>query len=182
MSIELALLGYLLDEPAHGYDIYQRLRAPDGLWQVWRMKQSQLYALLKGLETEGLIHSTVTPQTARPARKMLSLTEAGRERFLTWLRSPVDHGREMRIEFLAKLYFALQLDRGRVGVLITTQREICRSWQEDMPRSILPQRDQTGVATPFAKSVVIFRRTQIDAFVAFLDECEAMCAGASAHD
>jgi hypothetical protein len=108
---------------------------------------------------------------------MLALTEHGRRTFLMWMRSPVDHGREMRIEFLAKLHFALHLDRDRVRTLIATQREICRSWQEDMPRSALPRRDQAGNASLFAQSVAIFRRTQIDAFVAFLDECEAVCAG-----
>lgn len=175
MSIELALLGYLLDEPAHGYEIYQRLRAPDGLWQVWRMKQSQLYALLKSLEADGLIQSTIAPQSTRPARKMLALTEQGKATFLAWMHSPVDHGREMRIEFLAKLHFALQLDSNGVHSLITTQRNICRSWQEDLPRGARPQRDSAGNASPFSRSVALFRQTQIDAFVAFLDECEAFC-------
>lgn len=175
MSIELSLLGFLIEEPAYGYEIYQRLRASNGLWQVWRMKQSQLYALLKGLEAQGLVDSTFAPQPGRPARKMLTLTDTGRQAFLDWVHSPVERGREMRIEFLAKLYFALQMDVAQVDQLIATQRGICQTWQDEMPGSDTLGPMQSDSVAPFDRAVQIFRRTQIDAFIAFLDACEILC-------
>ena len=44
-------------------------------------------------------------------RKMLRLTPRGREAFAEWVRNPVEHGRDFRLEFLAKLYFATQVER-----------------------------------------------------------------------
>lgn len=89
----------------------------DGLWLVWRIKQSQLYALLAKLEAEGCIASTLHPQDAWPPRKVFKLTRTGRERYLAWVRSAVPHGRELRQDFFGKLYFALRLAFGRRGLL-----------------------------------------------------------------
>src|ERR1700686_164320 len=93
LAMELALLGFLRRRPMHGYEIYQHLTDPEGLWLVWRLKQSQLYALLLRLEAEDFITSTLQPQDAHPPRKFFKLTRAGRERYLAWVRSAVPHGR-----------------------------------------------------------------------------------------
>lgn len=69
LTIEHALLGFIYEQPTHGYDIYQQLAAQTGLWQVWRLKQSQLYALLTKLEENGYITADVQSQAARPPRK-----------------------------------------------------------------------------------------------------------------
>src|SRR3712207_5615002 len=104
ITIEHALLGLLHDKPMHGYELYQQLMEPGGLWLVWRMKQSQLYALLARLEEEGYLVAELQPQAARPPRKIFHLTPAGLQAYQGWLASPVTHGRSMRQEFLAKLY------------------------------------------------------------------------------
>src|SRR5215207_5283006 len=106
LTIEYALLGYVYERPVHGYEIYQQLSAATGLWQVWHLKQSQLYALLTKLEEAQYLAATLQPQDARPPRKIYHLTETGRNAYENWLTTPVTHGRQMRIEFLAKLYFA----------------------------------------------------------------------------
>src|SRR5947209_20400002 len=108
LALEHALLGLLRRQPMHGYELYQRLTDPAGLWLIWRMKQSQLYALLTRLEAEGYLAADLQLQDARPPRKIFHLTRAGRERFLAWVRAPVPHGRELRQDFLAKFYFALR--------------------------------------------------------------------------
>src|SRR6476620_11890304 len=89
LAMEYALLGFLRRRPMHGYEIYQRLADPEGLWLVWRMKQSQLYALLLRLESEGFIASTLQQQDTRPPRKIFRLTRLGRERYLAWVHSAV---------------------------------------------------------------------------------------------
>src|SRR5262245_7706992 len=106
LTLEYALLGFLRQQPRHGYEIYQQLSDPNGLWLTWRMKQSQLYALLAKLEEEGFIEATLQLQESRPPRKVFQLTETGDAAFLAWVNSPVAHPRQMRLEFLVKLYFA----------------------------------------------------------------------------
>lgn len=168
LSIEYALLGFLYKQPRHGYEIYQELLAENGLGQVWQIKQSQLYALLTKLEQQGYISATLEPQEARPPRKILELTAAGREAFLHWLQSPVPQGRKMRLEFMGKLYFASQLEPGAVIALIEEQRNICREWLA----AHQAQADDLSTGQSFEWLVQQFRIGQIESMLKWLDVCE----------
>jgi DNA-binding PadR family transcriptional regulator len=168
LTIEHALLGFLHQQPLHGYELYQQLTNPAGVWLIWRIKQSQLYALLTRLEDEGYISAEVQPQESRPPRKVFHLTPAGLDAYERWLLKPVAHPRSMRQEFLAKLYFASQRDAATARRLITAQRTQCETW-------LAAQRQQSGAETPsFAETVNQFRLSQIQAILAWLDGCEAM--------
>lgn len=176
LAMEHALLGFLRRKPMHGYEIYQRVTEATGLWLVWRMKQSQLYALLARLENEGYISATIHQQDSRPPRKMLRLTRAGRERFDHWLRSPVPHGRELRQDFLGKFYFALQEDPAVAAELIARQREACHTWRTDM-RKLKANEEEAragGEQPSFVALVRDFRIGQISAMLEWLDSCERM--------
>jgi DNA-binding PadR family transcriptional regulator len=177
LTMEHALLGFLRQRPMHGYEIYQHLTDPHGLWLVWRMKQSQLYALLAKLEAEEYITSSLHPQDARPPRKVYKLTRTGRGRFLAWMRSPVPHGRELRQDFLAKLYFALQDAPAVTAELIDGQRAACRSWLLAMQA---PERDDLNDRS-FAGLVGRFRLGQIESMLKWLDVCERTLALAPAR-
>jgi DNA-binding PadR family transcriptional regulator len=132
LSIEFSLLGFLRQKPLHGYQIYQQLSDPSGLGLVWRIKQSQLYALLSRLEGEGYITAELEPQDARPTRKVYRLTERGKIAYEEWVQSPVPMPRRIRQEFLAKLYFARQ-DGPKISTrLIGSQRAVCQSWLADL--------------------------------------------------
>jgi PadR family transcriptional regulator, regulatory protein AphA len=167
LTVEYALLGFVYEQPSHGYEIYQLLSAPDGLWQVWRMKQSQLYALLTKLEDEGYLVTTLQPQEARPPRKVYSLTAAGSATFEQWLTSPVTHGRQMRLEFLAKLYFAYRQGSGVVLPLLEGQIATCRQWLVELQE----QSPESSARHSFAFAVQQFRVSQIDSFLAWLAIC-----------
>lgn len=176
LTIEHALLGFLHREPLHGYELYQQLTDPAGLWLVWRIKLSQLYALLTKLEKTGYISATLQPQENRPPRKVFALTERGDAAYHAWVQSPVLHGRMMRQEFLAKLFFALREGQAVARQLITRQRAESRQWlAEYAPRSH-DFSDQPN----FATLVNQFRSHQIEAVLAWLDQCEEMIAATSA--
>ncbi len=172
LTIEHALLGFLRERPMHGYEIHQQLREPSGLWLVWRLKQSQLYALLAKLEAEGYISATLKPQETRPARKVFRLTKNGRDRFLAWVTSPVPHGRELRLEFLAKVYFAQHEGRKIATELIERQRTACRNWLHAQRAHA----DEMHDHQPFEWLVRQFRIGQIEAMLAWLDTCEQTLA------
>jgi PadR family transcriptional regulator, regulatory protein AphA len=104
-SPEFALLGFLYLQPNHGYNLHQQLVTDLG--HVWHVSQSQTYAILKRLQTQGLITSKTLEQQKLPPRQMLEITDAGRLRFREWLEEPAGGSvRAIRLEFITRLYFA----------------------------------------------------------------------------
>lgn len=69
-------------EPIHGYEIARRLadEAPAGL----SFKQGTLYPMLRALESDGLVRSTLVPSCEGPARKCFTLTAEGRRVLAAW--------------------------------------------------------------------------------------------------
>jgi DNA-binding PadR family transcriptional regulator len=168
LSTEFALLGFLRRQPKHGYEIYQQLSNATGLGLVWRLKQSQLYALLSKLEREGYLTTTIEYQDARPPRKMFELTEAGGQAFRDWVERPVQHGRKLRLDFLAKFYFA-RLEGPEVAVrLIERQRAACRDWLRQQE----PETEALRLSRPYDWLVHKFRLGQIEAMLTWLDTCQ----------
>jgi DNA-binding PadR family transcriptional regulator len=170
LTIEHALLGFVYKQPSYGYEIYQQLSVPDELWQVWRMKQSQLYALLAKLEDAGYLSATLQVQEARPPRKIYALTERGRTVYERWLSAPVPHGRQMRLEFLTKLYFAHRQHPTHLHTLIAEQTRACQQWLAELRA----QAAATAAPPFFSFAVQQFRRQQIESFLAWLATCQQM--------
>ncbi len=176
LKIEHALLGFLRRQPMYGYEIYQRMVASSELGLVWNIKQSMLYAVLARLENEGYLRSTIETQTSRPPRKILSLTLRGEEAFVRWVATPVKHSRDFRIEFLAKLYFALQDGAEPALVLVQRQRRATRTTVEAMQH----QADNMHYRS-YDWLVLRFRIGQTDALLDWLDLCEHWIADPASH-
>src|SRR5215467_2630644 len=112
LGLKYALLGLVIDHPMHPYEMHQQLLEARALGLVWHLKQGHLYAMVASLEEAGYLTSTAESQGTRPPRKVLHLTHAGRSAFEAWVGAPVAHGRDLRQEFLAKLFFAAQRSPG----------------------------------------------------------------------
>ena len=173
LTVEHALLGFLRQEPMHGYELHQRLLAPEGPGMTWRMKQAHVYALLARLEAEGLIAGGSRPQPTRPARRVFRLTEKGRRAFRDWVSTPVAEARGMRQEFLLKLYFARREGLGLTRRLLDRQRQACREWLAIQKGAADGGRREES----YARLVRSFRAGQIKAMLAWIDECEKVVAG-----
>lgn len=107
LSPEMALLGQLYAGPDHGYDLHRRVASDLG--EIWHLSQSQSYTILKRLENQGDISTHEIPQEKLPPRQILTLTQAGRERFLRWLDTPSGASiRSIRMEFITRFYFLSQ--------------------------------------------------------------------------
>ena len=173
LTIEYALLGFLHGGPLHGYEINRRLADRAGLGRVWRLKQSHLYALLARLEAEGLIGSRREPQATRPTRRVFTLTEAGRQALADWVQSPVARGREVRLDFMAKLYCARLFGPAVVAKLIARQRAALAGWLDEVRR---PPDAAASDEALFPHLVDEFRAGQIEAMLAWLDKVEQALA------
>ncbi|MBX7237285.1 MAG: PadR family transcriptional regulator [Caldilineales bacterium] len=178
-GIEHALLGFVHERPVHGYELYQQLSAPSGLWQVWRLKQSHLYALLARLVEQGYLTATVQVQETRPSRKVYTLTDDGRVAFQQWLQDPVGHGRQMRFEFLAKLYWAYRQAPEAALALIDKQYEVCQFWSASLSDGMESASGGQG-APYFSYAVHQFRVNQIESFLGWLAACRQALTASSA--
>lgn len=163
-GMELALLGFLLQGPQHGYQLHQLISDPAGLGLIWSLKQSQLYALLSKLELDGCVSSTLHNQEPHPPRKVFALTESGRKIFYDWLTSPVLAPRLVRQEFFAKLYFARRENKDVVQKLIEGQRDVCRNWVEDFKLKLA-----NGRHASFGRVMYQYRLGQVQALQNWLD-------------
>jgi len=169
LSAAYVLLGLIRYEPLHGYEIHRRLAETPELRLVWRIKQSRLYALLSRLEDEGLVGVKVEPQEARPPRKVYHLTATGRRAYEQWLTQPVDLPRELRLDFMLKLYFAIEEGPETLSLLIQRQQEICAHWLTTWGGgNASPSGGGDAPASPFIRAVRRYRHSHIEAIQGWL--------------
>ena len=163
VSPQPALLGLLMGQPKHGYELYRIFGRELG--RVWQIGQSQLYAQLKQLEESGLVTAHTELQPGRPPRKVYHLTPQGRTVFEEWVHQPTPYLRYLRVEFLARLYFFQRLSLDGLDRLVSEQQAICRAQIERFGRL------STETTDPFRRLVLDFRRGQLEAVIRWLDRC-----------
>ncbi len=175
---EHALLGLLAmaegRQPAYGYDLARQFGEGQPLGEVLRLEPGMLYHHLKTLERHGWVASATEEQPSRPARRTFRLTREGRDELARWLSEPVSHTREIRLEFLLKLYFAGTLDPARRAVLLREQRAVLAALAESLRR----QREDAETvgeapgddrALRFRVAVLGLRIAQTEAALAWID-------------
>jgi PadR family transcriptional regulator AphA len=160
---EYVILGILMKEDRHGYEIHSLLSS--GLGKTWYAGISQVYALLKRLETTEKVVSSIEQQDNRPTKHIYSITPKGREAFLQWVHTPLEMMRDLRLEFLAKLFFINELSLSGSDELIRKQEDIFQKKLHD----ITQQEERCHEA--FERLVLRFRIGQIEAVLSWLRDC-----------
>ena len=173
ITTELALLGFLNINHMHGYEIHRRMSDPSGLGQVWRIKQSQLYALLGKLEEAGYIVSKLEPQDSKPPRKVYRLTPQGKDTFQDWVKKPVDKGRAMRLDFLVKFYFARLQGLKVSHQLVDQQSAVCQQWLKSQQALNM----KVDKADTYKWLICQFRHGQIKAMHEWITICKQVLDG-----
>jgi PadR family transcriptional regulator AphA len=172
MPAEHAILGLLdLDEgPGHGYDLARNFADGQPLANVLRLEPGMLYHHLKKLEKSDWVRSSTEPQSSRPARQVYHLTDAGRAELQRWLAEPVQHTREIRLEFLVKLYFARRSDPKLATRLIAGQLEALRRWEETLAEQLAAVDTSANSASDraFTRTVLELRLAQTRAAISWL--------------
>ena len=103
MSLRYALLSLLLDSDSTGYDLAKQFDA--SVANFWHALPQQLYQELGRMEGDGLVRGQEVVQTARPNKRVFSLTPAGRAALSAWIDEPADM-RSLKDELLVKMYGA----------------------------------------------------------------------------
>ncbi|MCB0996264.1 MAG: PadR family transcriptional regulator [Acidimicrobiales bacterium] len=119
---EWVVLALLAESPMHGFAVGKELRPDTDLGRVLTVHRPLVYRALDRLVAAGLAEPHHTePGDAGPNRTLHRPTRRGRARLDRWLDRPVDHIRDLRIEFVVKL--RLNQRRGRDATrLVTAQR------------------------------------------------------------
>lgn len=133
---EYAVLGLLRERPAYGYELQKQLGGGTGLARVCPVEPAMVYAILKSLSGLELIDGE-WDNSSYPPRAVYAATAEGDATFLRWLRQPVARMREVRHDFMVKLYFALQEDEAAALDLVAQQIDACREYGREVEGHLL---------------------------------------------
>jgi DNA-binding PadR family transcriptional regulator len=105
MAIKHAILGVLLQGPAHGYRI-KKIFAP--YVSKGGLNDGQVYPLLTHLERAGLVRKETVRQKKSPNKNLYHITEPGMQEFLHWLSGPEDEINPLKYDFFAQYSFLIK--------------------------------------------------------------------------
>jgi len=118
LSLKYGLLGLLVEEPLHGYEVKNRFEAMLG--GTWEVNIGQVYTTLQRLERDGLVR----PAGERGDRGKLlyEISDSGRKALNEWLAQPESGPQELREDIYVKLLLAARLANGDLGPLLSRQK------------------------------------------------------------
>jgi DNA-binding PadR family transcriptional regulator len=123
--VKQAILGFLIDEPTHGYALKRKLSP--ALPRDQRMNDGVLYPLLKRMEREGLVRKQVERGESGRERNVFYVTARGREEFERWLHGHDEEADETAYDFLVghpfltKCLFFARLEQDEVKAKLDAQ-------------------------------------------------------------
>ena len=131
---EWACLGIIYPAPTHGFAVAAELKPSGEIGRVWSLSRPLTYRAIDQLQVRELVAVVGEERgIAGGNRTMIAATRAGRAQLRRWLRTPVDHLRDVRSELLLKLVLAercavdigpmLVEQRARVAVMEDALRE-----------------------------------------------------------
>jgi DNA-binding PadR family transcriptional regulator len=138
-----AILALLAKEPAHGYELRQRLveaLGPPGQ----ALNAGQVYVTLSRLERVGLVTAEQRDQQLSRTKRVYELTAAGRERVAEWL-ADVSWSKVAPTDFHLKLVAAAATGLADPIALVDTQRnELLRQLREAQQLALAEPVDSPG--------------------------------------
>jgi DNA-binding PadR family transcriptional regulator len=175
MPAEHAILGLLaeIEDGAHGYDLARYFSSEEPLGAIVHLEPGMLYHHLKKLSKAGWVTAKVEQQGTRPPRQVYQLSEAGRDELHRWLAEPVERTREIRLDFLVKLFFALRTESGLAGQLFQHQRDTLErnaAKLSEQKQALAARNEVDAQERDFTLAVLELRRSQTEAALAWLDE------------
>jgi PadR family transcriptional regulator AphA len=121
---EWVCLALLTEKSSHGFALAKQLAPESDLGRILTVRRPLVYRALDRLVAADLVHpQQVEPGAAGPTRTVLGPSAPAKRSVTRWLNTPVNHVRDLRVEFLLKL--RLLERRGRTPQrLIERQRSV----------------------------------------------------------
>jgi DNA-binding PadR family transcriptional regulator len=159
---EWLVLGLVREEPTYGLVLVGLLARDGRLGQVWSVPKAVVYRALQRLEAVGLISTIGEERTSHgPVRSLYQATPAGQAAAGAWLRTPVQHTRDVRSELMVKLAL---LDRSG-----TDPRELLEAQLAQLLPVAAALDDRLRATTGFEHTLVLWRHETMTATMRFLE-------------
>lgn len=123
--LQYIILGLLNQRPQTGYDLTKAFEHEIG--EFWQAQHSQIYPMLKRLETAGDITHEDTVSGEKLAKKQYSLTPTGHDKLVAWVSEPSPELTATKDEFILKLYFIKTSDDPRLQPMLQEQAALHRA-------------------------------------------------------
>jgi len=163
-TLYLSLLGFFINKPNYAYDLYKHISKETSFYKIWYLKQSQFYGFLERLFNEGFLSQEMIVGDQYPDRKLFTITESGIQQLENWIIIPVKRGRDMRQEFIAKLFITQKIYKVKTELLVENQIGVCYQWLEEQDVFLLNEKDQ------FQILLINYRKKQIQAMLDWLKQ------------
>jgi DNA-binding PadR family transcriptional regulator len=166
MSVKLALLALLEQEPMYGYQLRVEFEQRTGT--TWPLNVGQVYTTLTRLERDGLVTGAGEDGEGHV---MYRITDAGRDEVASWFTTPVARTQPPRDELAIKLALAVTVPGVDVGTVIQQQRSATMNALQDYTRL---KRQAGSSPADLAWTLVLDSLVfAAEAEVRWLDHCEA---------
>ncbi|GAA1484927.1 PadR family transcriptional regulator [Brachybacterium fresconis] len=186
MKLEFPLLGLLAARSMTGYDIARWTRV-EGKFAGLDRHPSQIYRLLGRMEADGWVTHVVDPRDSAPDGKVYSITDAGFDRLLRWVRSVYTPPRRFQDpEFTARLRIAAMLDLERACELVDEELDARRAVvrenrgrpraEDHLPKPARAEVDVVLLAL-FGDELNAYGESEIDRWIAWLEHLRIQLRG-----
>jgi PadR family transcriptional regulator AphA len=155
MNVRTLCLSILYEGEATGYDI-RRLSVEGEFAYFVEASYGAIYPALAKMEQEGLVTSRTVPQDGKPARKIYSITDAGRESFTEELMRPLGED-VFRSPFLLLARFAGILPKELVAERANEQLKRVGESRQKLDDVL-----NTGGCSPADRWVIDYGRSVLD--------------------
>ncbi|MEV6909150.1 helix-turn-helix transcriptional regulator [Amycolatopsis sp. NPDC051071] len=158
-SLVLPLLGLLVEQPSHAYDLAARLRERYGQLSATR---STVTTLLKTLEGAGLVASRVPERVGnRPPRTAYELTATGMADFRRRVEEGLREGQAASVDFVMAIAYVGALPEGDAVSILDSRAD-------RLDRELATLREQPGGVAEVHMLEVAYWRTIIAAETSWL--------------
>jgi len=155
---EYAVLGLLRQRPAYGYELQRQLNGGHGLARVCPVEPAMVYAILKSLSGLELIDGE-WDNSSYPPRAVYATTPEGDATFQRWLQQPVERLRQIRHDFMVKLFFVLEEGPREAAELMERQIDACVEYERGLNAGMEEEDESSFDAIALQSRVVAVRGT-----------------------
>jgi DNA-binding PadR family transcriptional regulator len=166
--LELAILGFLYEEPLHGYDLRRRIAALSG--HVKPVAEGTLYPAIKRLERAGLLSRDPQPGAAAAPRHVLSLTGEGRADLHRRLADPPEADITNENRWFTVLAFLRHLPGPAAQAAVLRRRLAFLETPSSFFHDASGPRRAEDMPDPFRRGVLLIARATTKAELAWLHE------------
>lgn len=185
-TLEYTILAGLMHRSRSGYDLTQWLELVAN--HFWPAKHSSVYPSLAALERGGLVTHEVVPSEQGPARKVYSLTGAGREALLSWIEVPAEDT-QVRDEQLVKTLCYGFLPKDSALTLLREARErraeklaMFEALQRRLESGVDPEGEEELITGPAYLGTLLVIKRGIRSQRSYVEWCDEAAAIISEWD